>query len=155
MKKLVLTVTVLALIAGAAFGGQAIASSKPADVTVSEETSEILFDWGGPYSGSPVRIQTDEGMITVFDEITDTRIEYPQVRHVSLTLLIEDIGATDVVEIYLYRPDGQDIARVDAIQSSGAHTYEFESDNIRIHASEDGDFPLTISYYITTTYPRY
>ena len=61
MKKLVLTVALVVLLAAAVFAGQALASSKPADVTVSEEASEILFDWGSSYRGYPVRMKTLSG----------------------------------------------------------------------------------------------
>jgi hypothetical protein len=109
VKKLILAVVLVALLAAAVFGGQALASSKPADVSVSEETSEILFDWGGSYWGSPLRIQSFEGCFLATDYpdgysgiILEER--YPEVRHVSVTIIASDfdIFGDDSAIIYLY-----------------------------------------------------
>jgi hypothetical protein len=151
MKKLVLAVTLVALVAAAVFGGQAIASNKPAEVTVSEETSAI---WGGSYWGSPVRIQTDENWITVSDDDVTTNIDYRQIRHVSLTLMVTGIEASDTVSIYLEMPSGQ-LGDIGYITADGLYTYEFDSDNFSIHTHDAGGILINVSYYITTTYPRY
>jgi len=151
MKKLVLSVVLVALLAAAAFGGQAIASNKPADVTVSEETSAI---WGSYYWGSPVRIQTDEGIITVSGDDTTTNIDYPQVRHVSLTLWARGVVAPDFVEIHMVMPN-DDLVRIDIIDTWGLHIYEFDSDNILISIRDAGGAPVDVTYYVTTTYGRY
>ena len=42
MKKVILTVALVALLVAAVFGGQAMASSKSNDISISEETSSIL-----------------------------------------------------------------------------------------------------------------
>lgn len=153
MKKLLLAVVLVALLAAAAFGGQAVASSKSTDISVSEETSEILFDWGGSYWGSPLRMQTDEGTITISNNSTYTNADYPQVRHVSLSLLALGLVAPDIVEIFVEMPNGI-LAGVDNFQVGGFHTYEFDSDNFFIVISDTDGSPVTVSYYVTTTYPR-
>lgn len=84
MKKLVLAVTLVVLLAAAVVGGQALASNKPADVTISEETSSIL---GSAYWGYPLRIKSLSGTaeISADDQILLDET-YPGTRHVSLTV---------------------------------------------------------------------
>jgi len=165
MKKLVLSVVLVALLAAAAFGGQAIASNKPADVTVSEETSEILFDWGGSYYGSPLRMKSFEGCFDASDSPNAyvgkiLEESYPEVRHVSVT-----ISATG------FDTAGNDHAGIALIDCGGfvnsidwdtgwdlnivhLETFEFNADNWYIYLDTTIASTAHYSYAVTVTYPR-
>jgi len=154
MKKLVLTVTLVVLLAAAVFGGQAIASSKSNGVTVSEEVSEILFDWGSSYRGYPLRMKTLSGT----DEISgqsSVRIldeSYSGVRHVSLTLSAQGLSSNDKIlisiEIDLVGP-----VLIGHITANGLYTYEFDTDNWWLEAGDYDELPLSVHYWATITYP--
>jgi hypothetical protein len=162
MKKLVLAVTLVALLAAAVLGGQAIASNKPADVTVSEETSAI---WGSSYWGSPLRMKTLSGNAVIDGEAGVTILDetYSGVRHVSLTVFIWglDSGSPDPdwVKPTTYIPSvGYDLIiesrqTVTEIQTLYNNIYEFDTDNWKLQASDYSGLPLEVYYQATITYP--
>ena len=154
MKKLVLAVTMVVLLAAAVFGGQAIASSKPADISISEQTSEeILFDWGSSYRGYPLRMNTLSGTEVLsnlpFTVILDE--SYSGVRHVSLTIAASGFESNDFVRIDLETGSGPVI--IGRIDDTGLYTYEFDTDNWKLGADDEGGFPLYVRYWATITYP--
>ena len=132
MKRLIIVTVVIALVAVAVFGGQALA---------------------GKPTGSSVAIETDEFSITVLDDITSTSVNYPQVRHVSLTVFARGIVSSETVAIWLWMPDNSNPV-IDTITANGFHTYEFDSDNFHMRIEDGGGTPITVSYYVTTTYER-
>jgi len=168
MKKLVLAVVLVALLAAAAFGGQAIASNKPADVTVSEEASEILFDWGGSYWGSPVRIQSFEGYFDASDSpnaYVGNILEesYPEIRHVSVTIgasSFDDGGNNDYA--YVLVPIGESPSSTHIVNNSekwanpsyNYETIEFNADNWSIYMNIPEGSIAYYEYAVTVTYPR-
>ena len=166
MKKLVLTVALVALLVAAVFGGQALASSKPTDVTVSEPASEeILFDWGSSYRGYPLRMKTLSGNAVIDGEAGVTILDetYSGVRHVSLTVFIWglDSGSPDPdwVKPTTYIPSvGYDLIiesrqTVTEIQTLYNNIYEFDTDNWKLQASDYSGLPLEVYYQATITYP--
>jgi len=165
MKKLVLTVTLVALLAAAVFGGQAIASSKSNDVTVSEETSEVLFDWGGSYWGSPVRTQTFEGCFFATDYPDGytgnfLRESYPEIRHVSVTIVAYnfDNAGNDIATLYMMDCAntyyGIDLDINWASPGHNMETFEFNTDNWTIWLNTTIGSTAHYSYAVTVTYPR-
>ena len=157
MKKLVLAFTMVVLLAAAVFGGQAIASSKSNDVSVSEESSEILFGWGGSYYGSPLRMQTISGRVSIDDiEAIETVSQtYPGTRNVHLTVVLNDTGnsADGWFELQisvggLMTPEGYIY-----INDLGPHMYEFDTTewNLKVHPASDGW--TSVLYEATITYP--
>ena len=156
MKKLVLAVTSVALIAAAVFGGQAIASNKPADVTVSEETSAIL---GSSYWGYPLRIKSLSGTaeISADDQILLDET-YPGTRHVSLTVFNwgSDSGIppfADGVQVSMYIPFLGYNAIMESHQTDFYKTFEFDTDNWKLRARDYGNQTLKVYYWATITYP--
>jgi hypothetical protein len=155
MKKLILSVVLVALLAAATFGGQAIASSKPADVSVSEEASrEILFDWGSSYRGYPVRMKTLSGSVMASGSETLVEETYSGVRHVSLTIIVGTLDdPSDKVHISTDVP-GWPYAPLALMNQHGVYTYEFDVDNWRLEAL---NIPTTIEidvyWWATITYP--
>jgi hypothetical protein len=155
MKKLAFAIVLVALLAAAVVGGQALASSKPADVTVSEEMSEeILFDWGSSYRGYPLRMKTLSDNITLsFDGVTIEE-NYSGVRHVSLTLYVEGVdGSEDWGGLQVYFAD--DFApNLDTFGGQAViRTYEFDAKRWKIDANDTGNEPIKIKYHATITYP--
>ena len=150
MKKLVLTVALVALLVAAVIGGQALASSKPADVTVSEETSAIL---GSSYWGYPVRMKTLSGIVEASGIETLLEETYPGIRHVSLTIAwgVKD-DPSDRVLIYTDAHDWTYIP-LELIQQPGVYTYEFDVDNWELYAENFGSETIEIYYWATITYP--
>jgi hypothetical protein len=162
MKKLVLTVVLVALLAAAVVGGQALASSKPADVTVSEETSAIL---GSSYWGYPLRMKTFEGCFLATDypdgyEGYILEESYPGVRHVSVTIGARNfnLGVNDWAfilsetcsEVNLYTVD-QSTDWVNPGQNFD--TFEFNTDNWIIQLNTDIGSHAVYEYAVTITYP--
>jgi hypothetical protein len=142
----------VALIAAAVFGGQAIASNKPADVTVSEETASIL---GSSYWGYPLRVKTLSGSVMVSGFETLVEETYSGVRHVSLMIIIGTIDDPDD-EVYIstdvpgwpYVPLGGEKG------NTGVYTYEFDVDNWRLEAwNTPTTIELEVHYRATITYP--
>ena len=132
MKRTILVIAIIALVAVAVFGGQALAA-KP--------------------SGGSMAIETDENLIAVLDDYITTSINYPQVRHISLTMLAWGLEEGDSVAIWHWMPN--DPAYIDIITSYKYQTYEFDSDNFEIIITDNGgDIPTSVGYYITTTYER-
>jgi len=165
MKTLVLTVTLVALLAAAVFGGQAIASNKPADNSVSEETSEILFDWGGSYWGSPVRMQSFEGCFSALDYPAGysgfiLEESYPEVRHVSVTIIANgfDYAGDDTAIIYLYDCVGTnwwiDGDSLWPNSLSNFETFEFNTDHWIIDLYTTQDSIANYKDAVTVTFPR-
>ena len=152
MKKLVLTVTLVALLAAAVFGGQAIASNKPADVTVSEETSAI---WGSSYWGYPVRMKTLSGSAEIDKSVETVVAEtYPGVRHVSLTIFAKGQTNNDEIFLYINLPSGETyIMEAMRVVDYGFETYEFNTDYWNLEAWDSNEDPIEISYWATITYP--
>ena len=155
MKKLVLSIALVALLVAAVFGGQAIASSKSNDVSVSEEMSEeILFDWGSSYRGYPLRMKTLSGSDLIYQELFEIILDesYSGVRHVSLTLSVNGLlDSKDNVTIDLETGNGPD--NIGHIADDGLYTYEFDTDNWKLEASAYGVSPIDVRYWATMTYP--
>jgi hypothetical protein len=163
MKKLVLAVTLVVLIAAAAFGGQAIASSKATDISVSEETSEILFDWGGSYWGSPLRMQSFEGCFQATDYPDGysgfiLEESYPEIRHVSVTIIASSFDQADAAEVTMMDCINSfyviDLDINWTFPSYNMETFEFNTDNWYIHLITTKDSKAKYSYTVTVTYPR-
>jgi len=153
MKKLVLVFTMVVLLAAAVFGGQAIASNKPADVTVSEETSAI---WGSSYWGSPLRIKTLSGTATIIDEIEAVILEetYSGARHVSISLYVsglDDLGDELMVAPYVSIIGAQ--VPVIWTTTDGYEQYDFNADEWRLTITDNGNNPVRVQYWVTITYP--
>ena len=151
MKKLLLTVALVALLAAAVFGGQAIASSKANDVSISEETSSIL---GSSYWGYPVRMKTLSDNVTIEQGIGSIKENYPGVRHVSLTLHIAGLDdANDIATLQVYFGDTY-APDLDSYSNEVVYrTYEFDAERWTIQAQDDGGEPIEIRYHATITYP--
>lgn len=133
MKRLIIVTAVIALVAVAVFGGQALAA-KP--------------------TGSSVAIETHKFTSTYSKDVDAISINYPQVRHVSLTLCITGIDAGgDFVDLRNQTPHGSWHYFPD-ISSPHYQTYEFDTDNLLLDICDNGFNPITVSYYITTTYER-
>jgi len=161
MKKLVLTVTLVVLLAAAVFGGQAIASNKPADVTVSEETSAI---WGSSYWGSPLRMKTFDGCFDAQDYPDGysgylLKESYPGIRHVSVTISAYNFndGPNDSATVSYQNCAGTgfgidtDIEWV--LPTQTFETFEFNVQNWTIHLQTPKDSTAKYSYAVTVTYP--
>jgi hypothetical protein len=155
MKKLVLAFTMVVLLAAAVFGGQAIASSKSTDISVSEQTSEeILSGWGSSYWGYPVRMKTLSDNVTIEQEIGGIIESYPGVRHVSLTLHISGLDDTnDIATLQVYFGDNF-APDLDSYSNEVIYrTYEFDAERWTIQVQDDGGEPIEIKYHATITYP--
>jgi opacity protein-like surface antigen len=151
MKKLVLSIVLVVLLAAAVFGGQAMASNKPADISISEETSSIL---GSSYWGYPLRMKTLSGTDSMKEILLEVILDesYSGVRHVSLTLSAHGLDfLNDYIGINLETGNGPDI--IGHITADGVYTYEFDTDNWKLEAGDFGAFPLDVSYWATITYP--
>jgi hypothetical protein len=156
MKKLILAIVLVALLAAAVFGGQALASSKSADVIVSEQPSEeILSWWGSSYRGYPVHMKTLSGSVMASGSETLVEETYSGVRHVSLTIAVGPIDDPDD-EVYIstdtpgwtYIPLGGEKG------NTGVFTYEFDVDNWRLEAwNTPTTIELEVHYWATITYP--
>jgi hypothetical protein len=162
MKKLIIASTMVVLLAAAVFGGQAIASNKPADSAVSEETSSIF---GSSYWGSPLRVKTFEGCFKAGDypdgykgSILDET--YPGIRHVSVTIVANgfDYAGNDVAGILLNSCDGSSVASINSDSQwdwNEAHieTFEFNANRWYIWLNTTKDSTAGYSYAVTVTYP--
>jgi len=86
--------------------------------------------------------------VSIFDEF------YPQVRHVSLTLLIQgiDTGGDSVGILMWFGP--QTLYR-DRVTTNGIKTYEFDTGNLQLDIWDFNRDPVEVWYYATMTYPRY
>jgi hypothetical protein len=134
----------------AVFGGQALASSKPADVTVSEETSSIL---GSSYWGYPLRMKTLSGNVTIEQENGGIRENYSGVRHVSLTLYIAGLDNNDIGSLQVYFGD-HFAPDLDSYSNEVVYrTYEFDAERWMIQVQDVGGDPIEIMYHATITYP--
>ncbi len=161
MKKLVLAVVLVALLAAAVFGGQAIASNKPADSKIDEQTDSYIWPWG-----SPVRTQSFEGCfdhIDYVDGYSGNILEksYPEVRHVSVTISARDFNvwssADDRALIVSESCCGiSDILDDDDKWGTFNHyeTFEFNTDHWYIYLETTVDSQAIYSYAVTVTYPR-
>ena len=159
MKKLVLTVTLVALLAAAVFGGQAIASNKPADVTVSEEESqEILFDWGGSYWGSPLRMQTISDRIVIDDTQSPVEVwqTYPETRNVHLTVVLNTNGVTNDgwFDIWVSVGGFYNAYGILGVDVKGFYTYEFDTNDWFLVVNPASTGSTIVLYEATITYPR-
>ena len=168
MKKLILAVTLVVLLAAAVFGGQAIASNKPADVSVSEEASqEILFDWGGSYWGSPVRMQSFQGYFDASDSPNAysgyiLEESYPEVRHVSVTIGASsfDSGGDDRAYIAVPKWESSTVSIIvnNSEEWANQHNYfgtiEFNADSWFISLDTYEGSSAKYEYAVTVTYPR-
>jgi len=151
MKKVILTVALVALLVAAVFGGQAMASSKSNDISISEETSSIL---GSSYWGYPLRMKTLSDNITLSFDGVIIEENYSGVRHVSLTLYIGGVDASeDWGYLQVYFPD--DFApNLDTFGGQAViRTYEFDAKRWKIDAKDTGNEPIKIKYHATITYP--
>jgi len=165
MKRLVLTVALVALLVAAVFGGQALASSKSNDISISEETSEdILFNWGGSYWGSPLRMKSFQGCFNALDYPNGyngniLEESYPEIRHVSVTVIASnfDMVGDDSVVMYLYDCGGTDwLIDIDDAWGSNKfnfETFEFNTDHWIINLYTTQDSKVEYSYTVTVTYP--
>jgi hypothetical protein len=156
MKKLVLAVTLVVLLAAAVVGGQALASSKPANVIVSEETASIL---GSSYWGYPLRIKSLSGTaeISADDQILLDET-YPGTRHVSLTVFNWGVDSgippfADGVEVSMNIPFLGYSAVMESHQTDFYKTFEFDTDNWKLRARDYGNQTLKVYYWATITYP--
>jgi len=145
----------------AVFGGQAIASSKSNDVSVSEET---LSYFGSSYWGNPLRIKTLSGTAEISGENSVILDEtYSGVRHVSLTVITGELDsgppAIDTVRVTTYIPSlGYDIMMeslqtVEETQAYYNNIYEFNTDNWKLEASDYSGGAINVYYWATITYP--
>jgi hypothetical protein len=151
MKKVILTVALVALLVAAVFGGQAMASSKSNDISISEETSSIL---GSSYWGYPVRMKTLSDNITLLGDAVRIEENYSGVRHVSLTLYVEGVdGGEDWGGLQVYFADDY-APNLDSFKGKvGLFTYEFDAKRWSIDAGDTANEPIKIKYYATITYP--
>jgi hypothetical protein len=157
MKKVILTVALVALLVAAVFGGQAIASSKANDVSISEETSSIL---GSSYWGYPLRMKTLSGTAVLDGELGVTILDetYSGVRHVSLSVFSRgsDTGIPPLVDgvvVTTYIPILPGDYALEPTQTNGYKTYEFDADNWKLQASDHGGATFYVYYWATITYP--
>ena len=146
MKKYVLITIVIALLAVAVFGGRAMA---------------FWWDWEDhfptptptPTPSCPgVCMETLSDTFTVQDQ-DDMIVNYPGVRHVSLTLFVLEADDPDnYAKLYMYfdnyRPEIVDLA------NNVVQTYEFDAERWQLGASNSDDvLPIEIRYRATITYP--
>jgi hypothetical protein len=150
MKKLVLTIALVALLVAAVFGGQALASSKSNDISISEETSSIL---GSSYWGYPVRMKTLSGDVTISSGTGGIEENYPGVRHVSLTLSVVGIDTQEEVAVLEVFFDDTTLPLASFTNNNNGGTYEFDAERWWISAYNVGGNPIEIRYHATITYP--
>jgi hypothetical protein len=150
MKKYVLITTVIALLAVAVFGGRAMA---------------FWWDWED-YFPTPtptptptcagVCMETLSGIFTVEDQ-DDMIVEYPGVRHVSLSLYAEEaFDQGDYARLYMYFGNGTSTwrVRIADLDPNITNTYEFAAQKWQIGAGNtNGALPIQIIYRATITYP--
>ena len=152
MKRLVLTVALVALLVAAVFGGQALASSKSNDISISEETSSIL---GSSYWGYPLRMKTLSGTAEIVDTSKAILDEtYSGVRHVSLSLFSWGLdNPAEAVLVGTYVPELGALTWVGSMVTDGFAAYEFDTDRWELQAWDSGNNTLNVHYWATITYP--
>jgi hypothetical protein len=154
MKKLVLAFTMVVLLAAAVFGGQAIASSKSNDVSVSEETSSIL---GSSYWGYPLRMKTISGRFEIDDTQSSETVHqtYPDTRHVHLTVVLNSNGTTNDGSFGIHISVGGywTAPSTFIIDDAGFYIYEFDTSEwwLGVYPASAGN--TAVFYEATITYP--
>ncbi len=146
MKKYLLITIVIALLAVAVFGGRATA---------------FWWDWNEQFvtptptptpSCPGVCMETLSDTFTVEDQ-DDMHVDYPGVRHVSLTLFVleaDDPG--NYANLYMYFDNSR--VNIAELESNKWITYEFDANKWQLGASNSDDvLPLEIRYRATITYP--
>jgi hypothetical protein len=134
MKRKILFIAVIALVAVAVFGGQALAART---------------------TGSPVAMETRSGYAHVSEDTTAVvgGTYYPDVRHVSLTLKTLGIDTYgDHANIWMFY--GATVDTLSTITTNNVTVYEFDTDNWQLAIKDVGGDPLEVWYHITMTYPR-
>jgi hypothetical protein len=147
MKRLIIITAVIALVAVAVFGGQALAA-KPTGSSVVMETLEGCFS----------ALEYPDGYNGVF-----LQEEYPEIRHVSLTIaaIAFDAGVGDDQVMVVTRSNCSDqFFIIDASEltwdSRFTHfeTHEFNTDNWEIWLTIPADSYAYYAYTVTVSYPR-
>jgi hypothetical protein len=144
MKKYIFITTVIALLAVAVFGGRSMAYYWPWEVPTPTPT---------PTPTCPgICMETLSGTFTVEDQ-DDMHVNYPGVRHVSLTLFVASgVDPGDYASLYMYF-DNSRVAIAD-LANSVYQTYEFDAEHWQIGAgNSNGVPPIEIRYKATITYP--
>jgi hypothetical protein len=134
MKRLIIVTAVIALLAVAVFGGQALAAR-----TVER----------------PIAMETLSGYADVSGNTTAVvgGTYYPDVRHVSLTLKTLGIDTDgDHANIWMFY--GATVDTLSTITTNAVTVYEFDTDNWQLAIKDVGGDPLEVWYHITMTYPR-
>jgi hypothetical protein len=101
-------------------------------------------------------METLYGTFTVEDQ-DDMIVEYPGVRHVSLSLYaVEAFDQNDYAKLYMYFGNGTSTWRplIADLEPNITNTYEFAARRWQIGASNaNGALPIQIIYRATITYP--
>jgi hypothetical protein len=154
MRKLVLSIVLVVLLAAAVFGGQALASNKPTDVSVSEETSSIL---GSSYWGYPLRMKTISGRFEIDDTQSSETVHqtYPDTRNVHLTVVLDSAGLSDDGWFELHISVGGILGPMSElyIRDIGYYTYEFDTTEWYLEVKPASDDWTIVYYEATITYP--
>ena len=164
MKRKILVIAVIALVAVAVFGSQALAD-KPETLPTNPDISDLLQSMNQTITeikaevatieaelANVPRVETLSGTFTVEDQ-DDMHVNYPGVRHVSLSLhAVEAFDPGDYATLYMYF-DPWRVAIAD-LEPNITNTYEFDAERWQINAGNaNGVLPIEIRYKATITFP--
>jgi hypothetical protein len=136
MKKLLIALGLICVLIGATYGGVALAAGY--------QTRGV----------SPIVMETYSGVF-IIDTDDSLDLDFAQTRHVSLTILVDGLGAGDSVNIVTINYDMGIGADIDLLVQGTEqfHTYEFDADNIQIYIHNSSGATVELAYFITTTHP--
>jgi len=149
MKKVVFIAVLIAVIVGIVFGGISLASAAPAAKPTPTPTPP-------PPTSGPVYIEIRGGhVVATGGNITTIYSEnYPQIRHVSLTMNIYGVAGNSSVQVTAKIGGVSPNAVLQDIWfPNGVYTMECDANALAILAPIIGP-ALTVDYNITMTYPQ-
>jgi hypothetical protein len=134
MKRAVIIVVLIAILVGGAFAGVALAAGKPV--------------------GSGVLMEVHRMQSMVDGDQTILEQQYPQVRHVSVTLVAAlGLDSSESVSVWVGIPYGY--ALLKELSTNGATSVEFDAPAWKIEVVEDENDAnsIELARYWTVTYP--
>jgi len=146
MKKIAFIVVLIAVVVGMVFGGLSLASAAPRPTPTPTP----------PPTSGPVYMEIRTGHVVTPADPTQYTVyneNYPQIRHVSLTMNIYGLGGNSTVWVTVKIGSTSPNAVLKEIWfPDGIYTVECDTNALTILASALGSTP-TVDYNITTTYP--
>jgi FlaG/FlaF family flagellin (archaellin) len=150
MKKVAFVVVLVAVIIGIVFGGISLASAAPAAKPTPRPTPT-------PTTGGPVYMEVRSGHVIIGGNSTTNTIyseNYPQIRHVSLTMNIYNVVGNSTLQITAEIGGMSPNAVLEDIWfPNGVYTVECDASGLEILAPFIPP-SLTVDYNITMTYPQ-